>query len=389
MSLSWLLVPFIREETEPGSDGALQISGIDFALSQVATAGAGFVKRIGDLEANCERAAAACHAPSIDRCSSPASRGRERRFCSRSCHGIDGVATHRYRDFPFVMAPIYWSRFVALFGTGQDPKERPHQDSILITRESPEAFEEPIWQHFFPHLHDPTASQILTAADRNAAFDDFFRLHIQKILLLRSGDRYVSKGNYNLTRIPYLASLFPDALFLVPVRHPLTHVGSLTRQHRLFCSYAAQDERVAHICVRSDTTSSGPVVAYLRRPARDGKNPRVLEVRERFRRICAAMVGSVWLCSRAASLRERLAAARAGGPVRGPDGGSRARTWWDRGIYRPVRAGRLQIHWPRALPRRPDLDAIDGDSAKCWQIVESVASAYGYTMIHGSFGPAS
>ena len=62
--------------------------------------------------------------------------------------------------------------------------------------------------------------------------------------MLRDGSRYVSKGNYNVTRIEYLADLLPDARFLVPVRHPVAQVESLLRQHRLFSEYSATDPRV-------------------------------------------------------------------------------------------------------------------------------------------------
>ena len=48
----------------------------------------------------------------------------------------------------------------------------------------------------------------------------FYRDHIRKLLWLRGGRRYLSKGNYNTTRIAYLARLFPDARFIVPVRDP-------------------------------------------------------------------------------------------------------------------------------------------------------------------------
>ena len=166
MSMAWLLVPFFGGKSKPGSDGALQISGIDFALSQAATAGAGVVKRIGRPGGNWN--ARRLRATTIDRPVFIAGLARSgTTILLEKLSRIDGVATHRYRDFPFVMAPIYWGRFVALFGKGQGPKERPHQDSIFITRESPEAFEEPIWQHFFPRLHDPASMHILTAADRN------------------------------------------------------------------------------------------------------------------------------------------------------------------------------------------------------------------------------
>lgn len=158
--------------------------------------------------------------------------------------GLEGVATHRYRDFPFVFTPTFWHRFQERFARGATPVERPHQDRILITKESPEAFEEPIWQHFFPFVHRPESRHVLDRKTENAAFAAFFKDHLHKIVMLRGGDRYLSKGNYNVTRLGYLGRLFPDARFLVPIRHPTTHVASLVRQHRQFTGYAAQDARV-------------------------------------------------------------------------------------------------------------------------------------------------
>lgn len=157
----------------------------------------------------------------------------------------DGVATHRYRDFPFLFAPLAWSWLQERLAPGAAaPVERPHRDRIEITRESAEAFEEPLWQAFFPAAHDPGRCHVLGPETRHPRFEAFFAAHLRKILWLRGGTRYVSKGNYNVARIGYLARLFPDARFVVPVREPLAHVHSLARQHELFCRYAAQDARV-------------------------------------------------------------------------------------------------------------------------------------------------
>lgn len=153
-------------------------------------------------------------------------------------------ATHRYRDFPFVLVPYLWNRYLNLFALRERPVERAHQDRIYITRESPEGFEEPVWRAFFPALGRGEAIQCLAPGTRHAAFERFYRDHIKKILLLRGGCRYLSKNNYNLTRVTYLARLFPDAAFIVPVRHPVAQVASLVRQHRLFLSYTANDRRV-------------------------------------------------------------------------------------------------------------------------------------------------
>ena len=172
--------------------------------------------------------------------------------------GLPHVATHRYRDFPFLFVPVAWNRLQGRLGKGGAPVERPHRDRIKITRDSPEAFEEPIWAHFFPRIHDPRALHRLTAADRNEDFDDFFLQHLRKLLLLRGGSRYVSKGNYNVTRIEYLADLLPDARFVIPLRHPVSQVESLMRQHRLFCDYAARDARVPQYLQAAGHFEFGP-----------------------------------------------------------------------------------------------------------------------------------
>jgi hypothetical protein len=167
--------------------------------------------------------------------------------------GAAGVATHRYRDFPFLFLPVAWNWLQDRLGAGPgEPVERPHRDRIRITKESADAFEEPLWQSFFPGLRR------LTSSTRNPAFEETFRSHLRKILWLRGGRRYVSKGNYNVARIEYLARLFPDARFVVPVRHPVEHVRSLVEQHALFCRYAAQDRRVPGYLAAAGHYEFGP-----------------------------------------------------------------------------------------------------------------------------------
>ena len=170
-----------------------------------------------------------------------------------------GVATHRYRDFPFLFVPLAWNWFQdRLGGAPGAALERPHRDRIRITRESAEAFEEPLWQSFFTRAHDAQAFHLLGAGTQDPRFEAAFRSHLRKILWLRGGRRYVSKGNYNVARIGYLARLFPDARFVVPVRHPLDHVRSLLEQHRLFCAYAAEDPRVPAYLAAAGHYEFGP-----------------------------------------------------------------------------------------------------------------------------------
>jgi hypothetical protein len=155
------------------------------------------------------------------------------------------AATHRYRDLPPVMTPIFWNKaFGQIYDKEVAPVERAHKDRIMVTPDSPEALEEILWMAFFESCHDPEKVNILDSSTSNPAFEDFYRDHLRKILHVRSGRRYLSKGNYNITRIGYLQKLFPDARFIVPIRDPTWHVASLMKQHQLFCREEERDPRI-------------------------------------------------------------------------------------------------------------------------------------------------
>ena len=115
--------------------------------------------------------------------------------------------------------PYWWNRFVdKAQNRTLEATERPHGDRIQITPESPEAMEEPLWMAFFPSAHDPAVSHSLGDRHDNPEFERFYRDHIRKLLLVRGGTRYASKGNYNVTRLEYLLRIFPDARFVIPIR---------------------------------------------------------------------------------------------------------------------------------------------------------------------------
>src|SRR3546814_3806596 len=58
---------------------------------------------------------------------------------------------------------------------------------------------------------------------------------MRKLLWVRRRPRYLSKANYNVTRMEYLLKLFPDARFVLPLRDAAAHIASLMKQQRLFC----------------------------------------------------------------------------------------------------------------------------------------------------------
>lgn len=148
--------------------------------------------------------------------------------------GVPGVVSQSYKDFPPVFTPYAWNRLLGYMGGGTTaPAERAHQDGIMVTQDSPEAMEEPLWMAHFPHAHDPATSNVI-APGANPEFAEFLRNHIRKLLSVRNGQRYLAKANYQITRLEFLLEVFPDARFVIPVRAPHTHIASLMKTHALF-----------------------------------------------------------------------------------------------------------------------------------------------------------
>jgi hypothetical protein len=159
---------------------------------------------------------------------------------------LPGMATHTYRDMPFVLAPVLWDRIAARFRRRSEPRERAHGDGLAVNEDSPEAFEEVLWQRHYPGKYRPDAIELWRPHEADAVFRDCFALHMRKIISLRTGDaaaqgRYVSKNNANVARTALLRKLFPDAQILIPFRDPLEHAVSLWRQHQSFVRQHRKD----------------------------------------------------------------------------------------------------------------------------------------------------
>lgn len=154
------------------------------------------------------------------------------------------VASHRYRDMVQPFVPYAWNWLAERLPLPRDhAADRVHQDGILVTRESPEAVEEAIWMRFFPGLHDEGRRAVLDEATRHPAFEACYAATIAKLLLVRQRTRYLSKANYNLTRLAYIARLFPTARFIVVLREPQAHFASWLKQHELLREVQLRDAR--------------------------------------------------------------------------------------------------------------------------------------------------
>lgn len=141
----------------------------------------------------------------------------------------DDVVTHQYRDYPFIHIPYLWNKVRMFIPKTETKVERSHKDRIMVNAQSPDAMDEVLWASF-----DRKPSK---------AFEDFYVAHIKKLLLLRKGQRFLSKNNYNVTRIHCLKAMFPDAKFIIPIRSPEEVVASSLKQHKLFKREHVKDLR--------------------------------------------------------------------------------------------------------------------------------------------------
>ncbi len=164
----------------------------------------------------------------------------------RAFSGLNGISTHRYRDMPFVMAPVLWSLASGPFRKAGDLRERAHGDGINIGIDSPEAFEEVLWRAFWPHKYGEKTIDLWSDSDVNPEATKLLNEHLRKIIAVRNpdnpeGGRYLSKNNGNIARISVLPRIFQDPSILVPMRHPREHAASLHRQHLNFLNIHSVD----------------------------------------------------------------------------------------------------------------------------------------------------
>jgi hypothetical protein len=207
----------------------------------------------------------------------------------------EDTATHRYRDIVQPHLPFFWNRTLQplqrLMLPHAKPLERIHKDGMLVTPDSPDAVEETVWKQFFPDLHDETHSAVLDAQTSNPAFERYYTDHIKKLLLAYKRSRYLTKANYDVTRLGYLTKLFPEARFLVLVRHPAAHLASWVKQDQIFTRLFAHDPRWHSLADTAGHHEFGPGSTFINA----GDTARVREIREYWDRgMTARAFGMYW-----------------------------------------------------------------------------------------------
>lgn len=162
-------------------------------------------------------------------------------------------ASHTYRDMPFVLCPLIWNRYAEQFAGEVEPTERAHGDGLEVSGESPEAFEEMIWKHFWPEYYREDQIRPWRPGDNNEEFTSFFEVHMRKVIALRTeeadgekngGRRYLSKNNLNIARLAALPDPLRTGTIVIPFRDPIQQAASMHHQHQRFLQIHEEDDFV-------------------------------------------------------------------------------------------------------------------------------------------------
>ena len=148
----------------------------------------------------------------------------------RELHRSGEFASLTYKDMPFVLAPNLWAKIAG--NRTIERSERAHGDGIEVDLDSPEALDEVYWRIFDGESY--ISARSLKPHAPNGEMMKGYEDLISLVANRHGANRYLSKNNNNILRIPALAKHFPNAQFVIPLRDPLQHAASLRRQHRRF-----------------------------------------------------------------------------------------------------------------------------------------------------------
>jgi len=129
-------------------------------------------------------------------------------------YSTNQFASLKYMHMPFILSPNLSKKIFA--NKKSIDKERLHSDGIFYNLNSPESFDEVFFSNSTKFIIDELVN------------------YLTLITSVEKKDRYLSKNNLNYKRISLINSILPNAVFFIPIRHPLQHSNSLLYQHSHF-----------------------------------------------------------------------------------------------------------------------------------------------------------
>ena len=148
-------------------------------------------------------------------------------------YNTNEFASFTYNDFPFIFSPNTYLKFKKIFKfKNSNEYTRAHNDGILISGNSPEAFDEIFWKQILSDNY--IDKKILYKNDINIEYIKQYKILISLIKKKENKKKFISKNNNLVLRINSLIKNFPKSNILIFFRDPLYHCNSLLNQHKNF-----------------------------------------------------------------------------------------------------------------------------------------------------------
>ncbi len=142
-------------------------------------------------------------------------------------------ASYVYSDLPFIKIPYFWSKFKKIYYYKNKSLERVHGDGLKINLDSPDAFEELIWSEEIIN-YKKNLYKYLDENFKNLNLKHELLRNINKILIIKKKNMYLSKANYSIFRIKYIQSIIKNSFFLLCIRNPNDVINSSIKTHEKF-----------------------------------------------------------------------------------------------------------------------------------------------------------
>ncbi len=154
-------------------------------------------------------------------------------YVTNLINNSEEVASIKYENLPFIELPMFWKFINKIYYIYHPTKKRVHGDGLDVDLSSADAFDEYFWK-FYMHNYDSNFSILIDENFKNEDLEKKLKNNIKKILILNKKNRYLTKGNYNLFRIPWLTKIFPNSKFIIMFRDPISQINSMNKVHNIF-----------------------------------------------------------------------------------------------------------------------------------------------------------
>jgi hypothetical protein len=149
----------------------------------------------------------------------------------------NAFASLTYQNMPFLMMPNIWKKIAPK--TEEQPVERFHKDGLMVSINSPEAFDEYFWKLKLKDNYIKDFFLELNQIDEVSLNE--YEIYLKLVCLSTKKQKYLSKNNNNILRLKYLKKKLPSAQILLLFREPLQHANSLLKEHLYFSGHQKKD----------------------------------------------------------------------------------------------------------------------------------------------------